>query len=199
MLLVNILFLSTLIDNNNFNHNKLFLNNLDSSSLHLMSNDLQINNIGIVDFRKILRTSNSMKMLGNKFINAEKKLNLKTKLKQVKLKKKEKILLNQKNKISVENYNYNIKLFKEEVFKIQNINKQERFILNKSFQENQKKLKDLLAKIIKEISIKKNINIILLKENIFLLNDQSIDFTNEALNSFNKKTRNLKIKIITSD
>ena len=74
-----------------------------------MSNDLQINNIGIVDFRKILRTSNSMKMLGNKFINAEKKLNLKTKLKQVKLKKKEKILLNQKNKISVENYNYNIK------------------------------------------------------------------------------------------
>ena len=37
--------------------------------------------------------------------------------------------------------------------------------------------------------MKKNINIVLLKENIFLLNDQSADLTNEVLNSFNKKQK----------
>ena len=72
-------------------------------------------------------------------------------------------------------------------------------ILNNSFQKIQKNLKNLLAKVIKQISMKKKINIVLLKENIFLLNDKGTDLTNEVLNSFNKKTKNMKIKIIISD
>ena len=78
-------------------------------------------------------------------------------------------------------------------------NKKERLILNNSFQKIQKKLKDLLAKVIKDISMKKNINIVLLKENIFLLNDQNTDLTSEALKSFNEKTKNMKIKIFISN
>ena len=199
MLLINILFLSTLIDNNDFHYTKLFTNNVDSSKFYLISNDFEFNKIGIVDFRKVLKTSNSMQILGNKFISAEKKLNQKLNLKQVILKKKEKEILKQKQIVSIEKYNSIIKLFKEEVFEIQNNNKQERLILNNSFQKIQKNLKDLLAKEIKEISMKKNINIVLLKENIFLLNDQSADLTNEVLNTFNKKTKNIKIKIIISN
>ena len=199
MLLINILFLSTLIDNNNFHYTKGFINNFDLSNFYLISNDFEFNKIGIVDFRKVLRTSNSMQILGNKFISAEKRLNQKLNLKQVTLKKKEKEILKQKKIVSIEKYNSIIKLFKEEVFEIQNNNKQERLILNNSFKKIQKNLKDLLAKVIKEISMKKNINIVLLKENIFLLNDQSTDLTNEVLNSFNKKTKNIKIKIIISD
>ena len=84
-----------------------------------------------------------------------------------------------------------MKLFKQEVFEIQKNDKKERLILNNSFQKIQKKLKDLLAKIIKDISMKKNINIVLLKENIFLSNDQNTDLTSEALKSFNKKTKNM--------
>ena len=199
MLLINILFLSTLFDNNDFHYTKPFINNFDSSKFHLISNDFEFNKIGIVDFRKVLRTSNSMQILGNKFISAEKRLNQKLNLKQVTLKKKEKEILKQKKIVSIEKYNSIIEIFKKEVFEIQNNNKQERLILNNSFKKIQKNLKDLLAKVIKEISMKKNINIVLLKENIFLLNDQSADLTNEVLNSFNKKTKNIKIKIIISD
>ena len=94
-------------------------------------------------------------------------------------------------------YKKRIKLFKEEVFLIQKKYKEERTLLNKSFQKIQKDLKDLLAQIIKEVSIKKNIHIVLLKENVFLLNDQNIDFTNEVLELFNNKTKSMKI-IITS-
>ena len=199
MFLINILFLSTFINNNNLHYSKLFLNNEASSKFHLISNNLQSNNIGIVDFRKILRSSDSMKILGNKFIIAEKKMNEKLTLKQLMLKKKEKKILKQKKIVSKKKYNSIIKLFKQEVFEIQNNNKQERLILNNSFQKIQKKLKDLQAKIIKEVSVKKNINIVLLKENIFLLNDQSTDLTDEVLNSFNKKTKNMKIMIINSN
>ena len=199
MLLINILFLSSLIDNNNFKFNNLSFNNLEPTNFYLVSNDIETSKIGIVDFRKILRSSNSMKVLGNKFIIAEKKMNKILNFKQDLLKKKEKKILNQKDKIPIKNYKENIKLFKQEVLSIQSRSIQERSILNKSFQKNQKKLKNILASIIKDISIKKNINIVLLKENIFLLNDQSIDFTNEALNLFNNKTKNMKIEIVNSN
>ena len=199
MILTNILFLSVLIDNNSFHYTKPSLKNFDIYKLSLISNDIEFNKIGIVDFRKILRNSNSMKILGNKFIIAEKKMNQKLNLKQIMLKKKEKKLLKEKTKMAIDKYNLKLKLFKQEVFEIQKNDKKERLILNNSFQKIQKKLKDLLAKIIKEISMTKNINIVLLKENIFLLNDQNTDLTSEALKSFNKKTKNMKIKIFRSN
>ena len=199
MILTNILFLSILIDNNSFHYTKPPLKNFDIYKLSLISNDIEFNKIGIVDFRKILRNSNSMKILGNKFIIAEKKISQKLNLKQIMLKKKEKKLLKEKTKLAADKYNLKLKLFKQEVFEIQKNDKKERLILNNSFQKIQKKLKDLLAKIIKDISMKKNINIVLLKENIFLSNDQNTDLTSEALKSFNKKTKNMKIKIFISN
>ena len=199
MILTNVLFLSVLIDNNSFHYTKPSLKNFDIYKLSLISNDIEFNKIGIVDFRKILRNSNSMKILGNKFIIAEKKMSQKLNLKQIMLKKKEKKLLKEKTKMAADEYNLKLKLFKQEVFEIQKNDKKERLILNNSFQKIQKKLKDLLAKIIKDISMKKNINIVLLKENIFLLNDQNTDLTSEALKSFNKKTKNMKIKIFISN
>ena len=199
MILTNILFLSVLIDNNSFHYTKPSLKNFDIYKLSLISNDIEFNKIGIVDFRKILRNSNSMKILGNKFIIAEKKISQKLNLKQIMLKKKEKKLLKEKTKMAADEYNLKLKLFKQEVFEIQKNDKKERLILNNSFQKIQKKLKDLLAKIIKDISMTKNINIVLLKENIFLLNDQNTDLTSEALKSFNKKTKNMKIKIFISN
>ena len=199
MILTNILFLSVLIDNNSFHYTKPSLKNFDIYKLSLISNDIEFNKIGIVDFRKILRNSNSMKILANKFIIAEKKMSQKLNLKQIMLKKKEKKLLKEKTKLAADKYNLKLKLFKQEVFEIQKNDKKERLILNNSFQKIQKKLKDLLAKIIKDISMKKNINIVLLKENIFLSNDQNTDLTSEALKSFNKKTKNMKIKIFISN
>ena len=195
MLLLDIYFVSTL----NYNYNtvsKLFQKNLLSThNIELISNETNTSNIGIVDFRKILRSSEAMKILGESFIKAEKSLNKKIKFKHAALKKKEKDLLMQKKTISPQNYTSSIIMFKKEVFKVQNNEKKERAILNRSFQISQKKLKDLLAIIIKEISMEKNINIVLLKENIFLLNDQNTDLTNEVLKSFNKKTKNMKIFI----
>ena len=92
-----------------------------------------------------------------------------------------------------------MKLFKEDVSKLQKKYKDERSILNKSFQNIQKKIKDLLAQVVKDVSVKKNINVVFLKENIFLFNNPSIDLTSEVLDLFNKKTKSLKIIITPSN
>ena len=171
-------------------NNYLYIQNISN-----ITNNIEKNKIGIIDFRYILKSSNAMKLLGNKFISLEKKINQKIKKKQIYLKQKEESLKKSKSELSEVEYKKKIKFFKKEVFNIQKKYKDERAILNKSFQKTQKDIKDLLAQIVKDVSMKKNINIVLLKENVFLFNDQSFDFTDEVLKLFNDKTKSMKIII----
>jgi Skp family chaperone for outer membrane proteins len=196
MLLVNMFMLSNLIINNNFINNTLISSSLKNIAIFRLSQNVEKSNIGIIDFRMILRDSNAMKNLAKIFVEAEKKINYELNLKQIELKKKEKLIIKNKNKFTKSVYQSKLKLFKEDVFKVQNYDKKQRAGLYKSFQIIQKQLKDLLAKIIKDISIKKNMNIVILKENIFIINDKSIDFTSEALDFFNKKTKDISIEIV---
>ena len=198
MFFFDLLVFSILIDNqyfdymNNHRHKKNFLN---IQNILKISNNIENNKIGIIDFRYILKSSNAMKLLGNKFLTLEKEINEKIKQKQIFLKQKEENLKKSKSKLTELEYKKRVKLFKKEVFKIQKKYKDERAVLNKSFQKIQKDIKDLLAQIIKDVSINKKINVVLLKENVFLFNNQSIDFTNEVLELFNNKTKSMKIII----
>ena len=198
MFFFDLLVFSTLIDNQHFKniHNHINKKNSFNVESYLkISKNVENNKIGVIDFRYILKKSNAMKLLGNKFLTLEKEINEKIKKKQSLLKQKEESLKKSKVELTELEYKKKVKLFKKEVFQIQKIYKDERTILNKSFQKIQKDLKDLLAQIIKDVSINKNINIVLLKENVFLFNNPNIDFTNEVLELFNNKTKNMKIII----
>ena len=200
MFFFDLLAFSISIDNQYFEyminnrHKKNFLN---MQNILKISNNIENNKIGIIDFRYILKSSNAMKILGNKFLTLEKEINEKIKQKQIFLKQKEENLKKSKSKLTELEYKKRVKLFKKEVFEIQKKYKDERAVLNKSFQKIQKNIKDLLAQIIKDVSINKKINVVLLKENVFLFNNQSIDFTNEVLELFNNKTKSMKIIINT--
>ena len=195
-----IVFSSLINDNNNFHftiNNRYFDRSVKIKNTIKTSSNFETNKIGIIDFRYILKKSNAMKILGNKFLTLEKEINEKIKQKQIYFKKKEETIKKGKTELTDLEYKKRIKLFKAEVFQTQNKYKEERSLLNKSFQKIQKDVKDLLAQIIKDVSTKKNLNIVLLKENVFLFNDKSIDFTDEVLELFNERTKSLKI-IITS-
>ena len=60
---------------------------------------------------------------------------------------------------------------------------------------NSKKLRDVLASVIKKIS-KDKIDLVVLRENIFLINNFDLDLTNEALKEFDAKTSKLKIQLV---
>ena len=198
MFFFDFLIFSALLDNQHSKYkidNRYNNNFLNFDNILKISNRIENNKIGIIDFRFILKSSYAMKLLGKKFLTLEKNINEKIKKKQIFLKQKEESLKKSKIKLSELEYKKRVKLFKKEVFDIQKKYKDERAILNKSFQKIQKDIKDLLAQIIKDVSIKKNINIVLLKENVFLFNNQGIDFTNEVLELFNNKTKSMKIII----
>ena len=202
MLFLNIVSFMNIIENNVIVNNGIInIKNNSESKLYSIpiSNTVSVDKIGIVDFRYILKKSNAIKVLGDKFIFYEKKINEKIKLKQKELKIEEKKILSRKNKLTDADYKNKLKLFKSEVFEVQKKYKEDRLILNNSFQTLQKKLKDLLAQVIKDVSKKREINVVFLKENVFLFNDSSIDLTNEVLDLFNKKTKSLSITITLND
>ena len=202
MLFLNIISFISILENNEIsNANILNTINNSESKFYLIpiSNTVSVDKIGIVDFRYILKKSNAIKILGDKFVLFEKKINENIKLKQKKLKIAEKKILSRKNKLSDTDYKNKLKLFKSEVFEVQKKYKEDRLLLNNSFQTLQKKLKDLLAQVIKDVSKKRDINVVFLKENVFLFNDTSIDLTNEVLDLFNKKTKSMSITITLND
>ena len=198
-MLINLLILSSIINEPIIHSSLQIKNNLvDIKNIILTSQNIENEKIGIVDFRFILKKSNAMKILGEKFISLENEMNKKIKTKQIYLKNKELKIIKQKKKISTLEYKNKIDLFKKEVLNIQKQFKEERLILNNSFQNIQNDLKDMLAKVIKNVSIDKKINVVLLKENVFLYNKASLDITNEVLKIFNERTKSLKI-VITSE
>lgn len=200
MFLTNFLVFLTMIENKKFSYNMFIKKDYSLPTKHfLISNNIETTKIGIVDFRKILKKSNAMKVLTNKFLSLEREINQKIKRKQASLKSKEQKIIQNKNNLSDSEYKKKIRLFKAEVFKVQKKYNDKRSKLNKSFQKIQKDIKDLLAQVIKDVSIKKKINVVLLKENVFLFNDISIDFTKEVLDLFNDKTKSIKITVISSD
>ena len=197
MILLNLLLVPSVV---NVNHSLLYKTNelsklLNPPKLFRVSQNEQYHRIGIVDFRYVLKKSKAMKILGNKFILIEKQINKKIKKKQEYLKNKELKIKETKSSLSEIDYKKQINIFKTEVFNVQKKFKEERSILNKSFQRIQNEIKDLLAKVIKDLSIKKNINVVILKENVFLYNNPKIDLTNEVLEIFNNKTKSMKVII----
>ena len=198
-MLINLLLLSSLINQpTNYGFLQLKNNKLEINHIILTSQNIEIEKIAIVDFRSILKKSNAMKILGEKFISLENEMNKKIKSKQAYLKNKELNITKQKKDLSTLEYKNKVDLFKSEVLKIQKQFKEERLILNNSFKNIQNDLKDMLAKVIKHVSIEKKINVVLLKENVFLYNNASLDITDEVLQIFNERTKSLKI-VITSE
>ena len=199
-MLLNFLILSNFIyDPLNYNFINSQKNDFKNSfQIYLASQNDVNGNIAIVDFRFILKKSKAMKILGDKFILLENEINNKIKKQQKYLKNKE-LKIKNENKTNSLEYKQKLALFKKEVLSIQKKFKQERAILNNSFQNIQNDLKDRLAKIIKDFSIKNQIHIVFLKENVFLYNKPSLDITNEILKIFNEKTKSLKIIISSNE
>ena len=133
MLFTKIIIISSCIYGSTPTSSMMHMNNsfMSITSKFLVSSVPEIHEIGIVDFRYILKKSNAMKTLGNKFLLFEKKIIEKFKRKQIDLKKKEKMINKEKSKLTEVEYKKKMKLFKEDDSKVQKNYKDERSILNK--------------------------------------------------------------------
>ncbi len=181
----------------NYNNSLAFI---PKKNINLTSPFVKINsNIGVVDFRNILKKSKTMKKVGSEFLKFEKIINQKIKNDEKKIRIEEKDLLNVKNKIAKDEFDKRKKLIKQKITNLQKYSISEKNKLKSSFQNIQKKLNDVLAQIIKDIATKKNIDVVLLRENVFLYNKKTPNLSSEALEAFDKRTKDLKITTVKSN
>ena len=132
MLFLNIVSFINIIENNeivNTDIVNIIKNSESKFNPILVSNTVNVDKIGIVDFRYILKKSNAIKILGDKFVLFEKKISEKIKLKQKELKIEEKKILSGKNILTDTDYKNKLKLFKSEVFEVQKKYKEDRLSL----------------------------------------------------------------------
>ncbi len=190
------LFFFILIDISRSNSSIISMDFLKKNTINRNVYLINDSKIGVVDFRNILKESYTMKKLGREFLKFEKQLNDKIKKEEKILRDKELKLFSNKNKISVKQFNIEKNELKMKITNLQKFAFAEKKDLNLSFQLIQKKLRDVLASIIKKISKEKNIDFVVLKENIFLINNFDLDLTNEALKEFDKNTSKLKIQLV---
>ena len=162
-----------------------------------VSNNIYLINdskIGIVDFRNILKESLTMKKLGKEFLKFEKRLNDKIRIRK-KFKKQRAEIIIKKNKIPDKQFNLEKNNLKKEITNYKSL-----LFLKKRFKSfvpiNSKKTKRRFSICDKKISKDKKIDLVVLRENIFLINNFDLDLTNEALKEFDAKTSKLKIQLV---
>ena len=113
------LFFFTLIDISTSSSSIISINL--SKKININKNIYLTNNskIGVVDFRNILKESNTMKKLGKEFLKFEKQLNDKIKKEEQILRNKELKLSSNKNKISEKQFNKEKNELKMEITNLQ--------------------------------------------------------------------------------
>ena len=140
------MFFTDLIVFSDITINKNFLNNINENYNQIIkiqknneiSNIVEVDKIGIIDFRFILKRSNAMKILGNKFLTLEKEINNKLKQKQIYLKKKEDRIKKSKGNLSELEYKKLLNFLKKKFFKYKNLIKMRDLLLINLFKKFKK-------------------------------------------------------------
>ena len=146
-----------------------------------------------LDFKYILNESDAGKK-ANKFLKDELEKNLKNlKIKEKKLQKEEKEIIQKKKVLSPEEYKKQITNLRKKVLSLQ---KERNTSLESISTKRNKARNELLAAlnpIVKNYMSEKNIKIVLDKKSI-LLADEKLDITKDIINLLNKQIKSLNLK-----
>ncbi|MDC0518172.1 OmpH family outer membrane protein [Candidatus Pelagibacter sp.] len=147
-------------------------------------------NIVFVDMDKIISTSNAGKKIQNSLDKFGKKENEKFIKIESNLKKKEQEILKQKNIISKEEFDKNVKSFQEELLKL----RESKVKFNRSIIEKNKaatnQMVNEINKILTKYAADNAISLVIQKKNI-IIGKSNLDITPIILKEFNNKVKSI--------
>jgi len=162
--------------------------------LFLFFNHVQANEkIAFIDINFIFNNSNAGKDLKKKISKKNDDLQTLITSYKVKIDKKRKTILSQKNVLSAEEYKNKISDLEKEVQKVNTIISQKRNELKLYQKKIENNFSKNLNSMIEDFSIKNSIDIILKKENL-LMAKKNLDITEQIFNLFNEKIKVIDIK-----
>jgi outer membrane protein len=150
-------------------------------------------NIVVVDMDKILNVTKVGASIQNQLSKINDKILMDFKKQEEKLKNKEIKLISQKNILSENDFDTNIKNFKAEIEQY-NVNRKKTITnFNKKKNENTKEFLLIVNKILAEYSDSKSISMIFQKKDLVIAKTE-LDITDEIIVIIDKNIKNFKVK-----
>lgn len=150
-------------------------------------------NIAVVDMDKILNVTKVGASIQKQLSKINDKILMDFKKQEEKFKSKEIKLISQKNILSENDFDTNIKNFKAEIEQY-NVNRKKTITnFNKKKSENRKELLLIVNKILAEYSDSKSISMIFQKKNLVIAKIE-LDITDEIIIIIDKNIKNFKLK-----
>ena len=161
--------------------------------------NFSVERVGIIDLGEVLRQSQAMINVRDLLDEKRAEFQEQFAAREVELLSREKSLKSKRDIMSKEAYEAEVRLFQDEVAKVQREIQQKRKSLDNAFQQAQDKLRNLAIEIVGDIAKEQKLDLVANRSNVLVFRNQ-LDLTKIVLARLNERTKDarLEVKEVTS-
>ena len=156
--------------------------------------NFSVERVGIIDLSEVLRQSQAT--INVRDLLDEKRAEFQDQFaaREVELLSREKSLKSKRDIMSKEAYEADVRLFQDEVAKVQREIQQKRKSLDNAFQQAQDKLRNLAIEIVGDIAKEQKLDLVANRSNVLVFRNQ-LDLTKIVLNRLNDRTKDARFEV----
>ena len=153
-----------------------------------------VKRVGIIDLSEVLRESQATIDVRNLLDEKRSEFQKQFAAREVELLSREKSLKSKRDVMSIEAYEAEVRLFQDDVAKIQREIQQKRKSLDNAFQQAQDKLRNLAIEIVGEIAKERKLDLVANRNNVLVFRNQ-LDLTKIVLGRLNERTKDARFEV----
>ena len=153
-----------------------------------------VKRVGIIDLSEVLRQSQATMNVRDLLDEKRSEFQEQFAAREVELLSREKSLKSKRDIMSIEAYEAEVRLFQDEVAKVQREIQQKRKSLDNAFQQAQDKLRNLAIEIVGEIAKERKLDLVANRNNVLVFRNQ-LDLTKIVLTRLNERTKDARFEV----
>ena len=156
--------------------------------------NFSVERVGIIDLSEVLRQSKATINVRDLLDEKRSEFQELFAAREVELLSREKSLKSKRDIMSKEAYEAEVRLFQDEVAKVQREIQQKRKSLDNAFQQAQDKLRNLAIEIVGDIAKEQKLDLVVNRSNVLVFRNQ-LDLTKIVLARLNERTKDARFEV----
>ena len=156
--------------------------------------NFSVERVGIIDLSEVLRQSQAIINVRDLLDEKRAEFQEQFAAREVELLSREKSLKSKRDIMSKEAYEAEVRLFQDEVAKVQREIQQKRKSLDNAFQQAQDKLRNLAIEIVGDIAKEQKLDLVANRSNVLVFRNQ-LDLTKIVLARLNERTKDARFEV----
>ena len=156
--------------------------------------NFSVERVGVIDLSEVLRQSQATINVRDLLDEKRAEFQEQFAAREVDLLSREKSLKSKRDIMSKEAYDAEVRLFQDEVAKVQREIQQKRKSLDNAFQQAQDKLRNLAIEIVGDIAKERKLDLVANKSNVLVFRNQ-LDLTKIVLARLNERTKDARFEV----